>query len=106
MRISSILNQLSAVVFCLPLSLSAQGEPKVDFAREVRPILSNYCFHCHGPDDKNRKGGDGKGLRLDQEDGALADIGGKFAVVPNHPEKSEVIARLLSTDADEVMPAP
>ena len=106
MRISSILNQLSAVIFCLPLSLSAQAESKVDFAREVRPILSNYCFHCHGPDDKNRTGGDGKGLRLDQEDGALADIGGKFAVVPNHPEKSEMIERILSTDADEVMPPP
>ena len=81
MRIPSILNQLFVLISCLPLSLSAQGEPKVDFAREVRPILSNYCFHCHGPDDKNRKGGDGNGLRLDQEDGAFADIGGKVAVV-------------------------
>ena len=78
----------------------------MDFAREVRPILSNYCFHCHGPDDKNRKGGDGKGLRLDQQEGALADNGGRAAIVPNHPEKSEIIERILSSDADEVMPPP
>jgi cell division protein FtsA len=86
--------------------LFAEAKTKVDFAREVRPILSNYCFHCHGPDDKNRKGGEGKGLRLDQEEGARADLGGHFAVVPLHPEKSEILERILSTDSDEVMPPP
>jgi hypothetical protein len=97
---------LFGTLLCWQPSLFAEAKTKVDFAREVRPILSNYCFHCHGPDDKNRKGGEGKGLRLDQEDGARADLGGRFAVVPSHPEKSEILERILSTDSDEVMPPP
>ena len=97
---------LFGTLLCWQPSLFAEAKTKVDFAREVRPILSNYCFHCHGPDDKNRKGGEGKGLRLDQEEGARADLGGHFAVVPLHPEKSEILERILSTDSDEVMPPP
>jgi hypothetical protein len=77
---------------------------KIDFAREIRPILSNYCFHCHGPDDKNRKGGDKEGLRLDVEEGARRDLGGYFAVVPQHPEKSALLERIESRDKEEVMP--
>lgn len=84
-------------------ALFAAGS-RINFAREIRPILSNNCFHCHGPDDKNRKGNGDKGLRLDTEAGAFEDLGGVFAVVAGKPEKSALLERILSHDADEVMP--
>ena len=91
------------------LGLTTEGAPSVDFARDIRPILSNYCFHCHGPDDKERKGGkDGSGgLRLDTEEGSRADLGsGVGAVVAGKPEASAILERILSKEADEVMPPP
>ena len=74
-----------------------------DFNRDIRPILSNNCFHCHGPDDKERKGGE-HGLRLDTADGAAIDLGGYKAIVPGKPDESELLKRLVSTDEDEFMP--
>ena len=85
-------------------SLPAADVP--DFNREVRPILSNNCFLCHGPDEEGRKGGQ-KGLRLDTREGAMEDLGGgAFAIVPGQPEKSELLKRLITTEADELMPPP
>lgn len=86
-----------------------RGAPVPDFNREIRPILSDKCFRCHGPDEENRKGGpkDGptKGLRLDTADGArMALGGGAFAVVEGHPEKSELIGRVTTTEDDDIMP--
>ncbi|HKX61514.1 MAG TPA: DUF1549 domain-containing protein, partial [Verrucomicrobiae bacterium] len=72
-----------------------------DFLGAVRPILSSHCFKCHGPDDNARKGG----LRLDVRPDALK--GGKSltpAVVPGQPQKSELIARIFTTDEDDLMP--
>ncbi len=81
-----------------------RGAAVPDFNREIRPILSDKCFRCHGPDEENRKGGE-KGLRLDLAEGSRADLGGGgFAVVPGHPEKSELLARVATNDEDEVMP--
>ena len=80
----------------------SQGAPP-DFNRDIRPILSNNCFHCHGPDEKERKGGE-HGLRLDTAEGALEDLGGYKAVVPGKPDESELIKRLVATDDDELMP--
>ena len=72
-----------------------------DFLREVRPILSSHCFKCHGPDDDTRKGG----VRLDMRDAALkSGKSGGPAIVPGQPEKSEVIARIFTTDEDDLMP--
>ena len=70
----------------------------VDFAREIRPILSDTCFHCHGPDGAKRK----SGLRLDLKSGALASA----IIVPGSPEKSKLIYRIFSSDPDERMPPP
>ncbi|MDC0302729.1 hypothetical protein OAL23_01025 [bacterium] len=78
------------------------GEEAPDFNREIRPILAENCFHCHGPDEKSREGG----LRLDSYEGATE--GGEFAeaVVPGKPDESEVILRIHSDDAEELMPPP
>jgi len=72
---------------------------KVDFVREIRPLLARHCYDCHGPEEA--KGG----LRLDQA--VAARRGGESglpAVVPGHPERSELLARLRATDPEDVMP--
>jgi hypothetical protein len=74
-----------------------------DFSTEVRPILSQHCFKCHGPDDLSRKGN----LRLDVRDVALQPAkSGAVALVPGKPSSSEVVTRIHSRDPDEVMPPP
>lgn len=79
----------------------ATASTKVDFQREIRPILSQNCFLCHGPDEKDRK----SGLRLDIRDEAIKPArSGARAIVPGHPEQSELIARIVHTDPDEKMP--
>jgi len=70
----------------------------VDFNRDIRPILSDNCFACHGHDASHRKAK----LRLDVREAALA----KEAFVPGKPEASELVKRLSLTDPDEVMPPP
>jgi len=75
----------------------------VDYNRDVRPILSDRCFACHGPDAAARKAG----LRLDTREGALALLtSGRAAVVAGDPKHSELTARIHSTDPDFVMPPP
>lgn len=75
---------------------------KLDFNRDIRPILSDNCFACHGFDAKKRKAD----LRLDVPEGALAVVDGIQAVKPGDPAGSEAIKRILSSDEDEVMPPP
>ena len=74
----------------------------MDFTNDVRPILSEYCFHCHGPDKSTREAD----LRLDLSKGAMKDLGGYSAIVPGKPEDSELVFRLHSDDKDELMPPP
>jgi hypothetical protein len=76
---------------------------QVDFNRDIRPILSNKCFRCHGPDEAERKGGS-EGLRLDTHAGATLDLGGYAAITPNKPEASAVMERVTSADPDLLMP--
>jgi hypothetical protein len=74
---------------------------KVDFARDVLPILSANCFTCHGPDEKTRKAG----LRLDLGETAMKKLkSGSRAVVPGDVKSSELMARILTDDPDERMP--
>ena len=82
------------------LLLMLQADDPVDFRRDIRPILSNNCFLCHGPDPKNRKGD----LRLDTKEDAFKKIDGKQAFVPGKPEQSEALRRILTNDADDHMP--
>jgi len=94
---------LSAAWFGL-LSTGASAAPPVDFNRDIRPLLSNNCLFCHGPDEAERKGGV-DGLRLDTAEGAAADLGsGSRAIVPGHPETSVLVERIVSTDPDQQMP--
>ena len=89
-------------VLLLALVWSALADAKISFNREIRPILSEQCFSCHGFDAKHRKAD----LRLDTREGALADNDGVRAIIPGDPAKSELWQRLLSTDPEEVMPPP
>ena len=73
----------------------------LDFNADIEPILADNCYQCHGPDPGGRKAG----LRLDHADTAFARLkDGKSAIVPAHPEQSEVIRRIESTDPDVHMP--
>lgn len=87
------------LVFAAPL---AAAEGKLSFNRDIRPILSENCFACHGFDAKKREAD----LRLDTAEGAAMDLGGYQAIVPGSLEKSEAWERILSTDPDEIMPPP
>ncbi len=93
----------SALLF-VPLMLAPQlvmGDEKVDFSRQIRPILSDKCFACHGPDDTHREGG----FRLDEQESAFGEgDSGEFIIVPGNPEKSELMARLVHEDDDLRMP--
>jgi len=81
----------------------AGAQKPVDFNREIRPILSDNCFACHGPDEKQRKAK----LRLDRHEDALkATKSGDYAIVPGDTKKSMLVERILSQDEDEVMPPP
>ncbi len=91
-----------ALLIALALAWSSPADAKVSFNREIRPILSEQCFSCHGFDPKHRKAD----LRLDTREGALADNDGVRAIIPGDPAKSELWKRLLSQDAEEVMPPP
>ncbi len=79
------------------------AEERISFNRDIRSILSNNCFQCHGPDKKQRQGGT-DGLRLDTAEGALADLGGYAAIVRGKPNESSLIHRVTTSDADERMP--
>jgi hypothetical protein len=84
------------------LAAPAAAAGKLDFNRDIRPILSDNCFACHGFDAKKRKAD----LRLDTPEGAYAAIEGVFPIKPGDPAASSILQRALSTDEDEVMPPP
>src|SRR5262245_4875113 len=71
--------------------------PSVDYDRQIRPILSDKCFRCHGPDAESREAG----LRLDRADG-IPD----YVIVPGKPDESELVARITSDDDEMRMPPP
>ncbi len=83
------------------IGAACAAEP-INFSRQIRPILSENCIACHGPDEKGRKGK----LRLDDEQDAKRDRKGDFVILPGKPEQSELIKRIESTDPDDVMPPP
>jgi hypothetical protein len=97
--------QMGSLVLLL-LAGAAQADPPpaaVSFDREIRPLLSEACFRCHGPDQAARQAE----LRLDQKDSALATReSGKTPIVPGKPAESEAYRRITSADPEERMPPP
>ncbi len=94
---------ITLAIFALIASAStvqAQAKRSIDFNRDVRPILSDACFHCHGPDKAKRKAG----LGFDSEDAAKIDLGGYRAIVPGKPADSELVKRITTADKTKLMP--
>src|SRR5580698_1825780 len=87
---------VSAVCILLCITGPAKGATAITYNRDIRPILSDDCFHCHGPDQKTRKGK----FRLDVREDAVA----KHAIVPRNPKKSALIDRIFTSNPDDVMP--
>ncbi len=83
------------------LAAHCSAEP-INFSRQIRPILSENCIACHGPDEKARKAK----LRLDDEQDAKRDRKGDYVILTGKPEQSELIKRLEAQDPEEVMPPP
>ena len=73
---------------------------EIDFARDIRQILSDNCYHCHGPDEGAREAG----LRLDTKEGLFRNLDGTTVVAPGNVDESELIRRVVSNDSDERMP--
>src|SRR5262249_59261331 len=101
------MRRLSALLVALPLlsllDRPAAADKSVDFAQDVRPILANNCFACHGPDPKTRKAS----LRLDLRAEAVKPArSGAAPIVPGKSAASELVKRIATADAGEVMPPP
>ena len=92
-----LFRSILALVCCLPAARA-----KVSFNEDIRPLLSNRCYACHGPDEEDRKGK----LRLDTSEGAMHERKGFAAVVPGNLKDSELIYRIVTDDEDDMMPPP
>ncbi len=82
------------------MSAPQRAETKISFNRDIRPILSENCFACHGIDQENRAAE----LRLDLRDAALGQSGGEPAIIPGNPTGSPLWQRVMAEDPDEIMP--
>src|SRR5664279_2460425 len=87
-------------MLCAARLLLAQSAPAVDFQREIRPILSDNCFQCHGPDSSSRQAG----MRLDLKEAALAARPDGAPIVPGKSAASLIYQRITSSDPSTRMP--
>jgi hypothetical protein len=107
-RFSRFAQSLLLIVTVAPMPVgqfvaaTVAAEPEIRFDRDIRPLLSENCFACHGPDEGNRAAD----LRLDTFAGATADFGGHAAIVPGASERSAILERITSPDPDLKMPPP
>src|SRR5665213_3830403 len=95
------LTGIAIAAVLLPVFTARAAKP-VDFNRDVRPILSENCFNCHGPDPEKRKAK----LRLDQHDSAVQIRDGGAAISPHDLKGSELWRRINATNPDDIMPPP
>lgn len=102
MKISSIGFSLLLLASESVISSKGTAADHIDYNRQIRPLISNRCLACHGPDEGERKAG----LRLDTFEGATKDLEGTHAIVPGKSDQSEILTRLLSQDPEERMPPP
>jgi mono/diheme cytochrome c family protein len=97
-----VVNAVIAVPWASAQAAGPVPDP-IDYNRDIRQILSNHCYACHGPDQNKRQAG----LRLDKQETILAELeSGGHAIVPHKSGESKLIAHITSTDDDEVMPPP
>src|SRR5271165_439165 len=97
-----VLVSLAALLIATSVAAAATSSSAPDFQRQVRPILSDNCFRCHGPDKGNRMAD----LRLDIREGAFAERKNGFVIVPGKPADSLIIKRITSDDPSFRMPPP
>lgn len=90
------------IIIIATLATPIVAEGIIEFNKDIRPIFSDHCFSCHGPDKRARKAD----LRLDTYEGAIRDLGGYSAIVPGDPDKSELLLRTMHSDPEELMPPP
>ena len=83
-----------------PTRTGSATDDRIDFNRDVQPILSNHCYECHGPDAEQRQAE----LRLDQRSSAIATTDDVAAIVPGNANISELVERIMSRDEDFLMP--
>jgi len=105
MKIALRVLALASLALHFPPAGFSAAAPRsdVNFSRDILPILSDNCFHCHGPDEKERK----SKLRLDTKEGAFGKgKSGEVTIVPGKSKESELIRRITSKDEDDVMPPP
>lgn len=93
---------LSLALSVIAVRSGSAADPIVDFNRDIRPILSEKCFHCHGPDEGTREAD----FRLDTVEGLKHQADGRRVIVPGKPDESDLIRRLLTDDPAEKMPPP
>ncbi len=94
-----MLDRCTCLVICAFLAGPLRAQT-IEFNRDIRPILSENCFQCHGPDSGQRKAG----LRLDTRAGAMADLGDRAGIVPGKPGESRLLQRVRHTDSSRRMP--
>jgi hypothetical protein len=100
-RFSFCCSMFVAVIATSHHSGAKAADARVNFMRDIRPLLSDRCFHCHGPAEKSRE----EGLRFDTKDGAMAALESDgYAIVPGKPDESVLLERIASHDKDERMP--
>ncbi|MEC7502202.1 MAG: PSD1 and planctomycete cytochrome C domain-containing protein [Planctomycetota bacterium] len=90
------------LLFSAAINRGIAGEETVDFSQRIRPILSDACYQCHGPDEKERQAG----LRIDQRESLLASRDTRPAIVPGNHSESEIFHRITSNDPEMRMPPP
>src|SRR5712672_322164 len=100
-QLDAIFLMCTIAATCVSAS-AAPAQKSIDFNRDIRPILSENCYQCHGP-DKNKRKAD---LRLDTKDGLFNPIDGKSPIVASNLQKSELYHRITTSDRDQVMPKP
>ena len=99
-RYSGCLRAVLATLVLAWITCSAVAQEVIDFDLDVRPILADACFQCHGPDEKTREAD----LRLDQKEGLFADRGGYAVVQPGDASRSELVTRIHSKDDGRMPP--
>lgn len=89
-------------VILVALGMRSSRANEVDFRRDILPLLSDRCFLCHGPDEADREAD----LRLDERESATAERDGSAAILPGHPDRSQILARVTHADPTLRMPPP